>query len=282
MPRSRSSPASDRPACPVERLEQRRLAVVDVPRGADNHPAAALHLQLRRAAPATPRRRPVAAQVQPQGVVVDAPEHRNRQGSKRRRPARASDRPRSRFGRSGRRHQRRARQAAPPARLPLPIMPERRHRADASRPAPSACASAGCRRSAWARMWACARVSRRSARQALGRAGPGRGTAQHRFQRGQRQLVDRATHACSGFFLILRDQVLAADDQPGLRPAQQLVAAEGDDVGAVEPGAWGTVGFGRQAPAGQVHQACRCRGLRAAAGRVGAPVAPARPSAPGR
>ncbi len=32
---------------------------------------------------------------------------------------------------------------------------------------------------------------------------------------------------------MLRDQVLAADDEAGLRAAEQLVAGEGDEVGAV-------------------------------------------------
>ena len=36
-----------------------------------------------------------------------------------------------------------------------------------------------------------------------------------------------------GFLRMRCDQVLAPDDQPGLRAAEQLVAAEGDDVGAV-------------------------------------------------
>ena len=31
----------------------------------------------------------------------------------------------------------------------------------------------------------------------------------------------------------LRDQILAADDEAGLRTAEQLVAGEGDEVGAV-------------------------------------------------
>ena len=37
---------------------------------------------------------------------------------------------------------------------------------------------------------------------------------------------------CSGFRAIWRDQSRAADDQAGLRPAEQLVAAEGHEVGA--------------------------------------------------
>jgi hypothetical protein len=51
------------------------------------------------------------------------------------------------------------------------------------------------------------------------------------FQRGQRQLVERSARL-SGCLRIRRPGRLAADDQPGLRPAQQLVAAEGDQVGA--------------------------------------------------
>ena len=54
--------------------------------------------------------------------------------------------------------------------------------------------------------------------------------------------------------MILRDQVLAPDDQPGLRAAEQFVAAEGDDVRAIEQ-RLAHRRFGGQAPAGQVQQA---------------------------
>ena len=36
-----------------------------------------------------------------------------------------------------------------------------------------------------------------------------------------------------GFLLMPRDQILAADDEAGLRPAEQLVAGEGDEIGAL-------------------------------------------------
>jgi hypothetical protein len=54
---------------------------------------------------------------------------------------------------------------------------------------------------------------------------------QRGLQRGQRQLA----HAQRALHRELADAVhrrAAADDQPGLRAAQQLVAAEGDDVAA--------------------------------------------------
>jgi len=52
----------------------------------------------------------------------------------------------------------------------------------------------------------------------------------------------------SGFFLIFAISSLAADDQPGLGATEQLVAAEGDDIGAVAQGLLHS-GFFRQAPA---------------------------------
>ena len=58
---------------------------------------------------------------------------------------------------------------------------------------------------------------------------------ERRFQRRHADLVDpqRALHRVA---VDLRQQVLAADDEAGLRPAQQLVAGEGDEVGAVGDG----------------------------------------------
>ena len=55
---------------------------------------------------------------------------------------------------------------------------------------------------------------------------------QRRLERGEPHLVDaqRALHRVA---VDLRDQVLAADDEAGLRAAEQLVAGEGDEVGAV-------------------------------------------------
>jgi hypothetical protein len=54
---------------------------------------------------------------------------------------------------------------------------------------------------------------------------------QRRLERRQRQLAD-AQRALQRELADAVDGRLAADDQPGLRPAEQLVAAEGDDVAA--------------------------------------------------
>ncbi len=54
-------------------------------------------------------------------------------------------------------------------------------------------------------------------------------------------------------FLDPGNQVLATDDNPGLRPAQQFVAAEGDDIGTVGQRLTHR-GLGGQAPAGEVNR----------------------------
>ena len=75
---------------------------------------------------------------------------------------------------------------------------------------------------------------------------------QHRFERGQPDLVEpqRALQRVSGEPC---DEIGAADDEPGLRAAQQFVAAEGDEIGARRQ----RLGDGRlvrQAPALEIDQ----------------------------
>ena len=100
-----------------------------------------------------------------------------------------------------------------------------------SAPGSSAAASAGRTRSASARISAAGRASARivGSRSAR-RAGIGV-EAQGRFQRGQPHLVEaqRAFHRIARDAL---DQMPAADDEAGLRTAQELVAGEGDDIDA--------------------------------------------------
>ncbi len=55
--------------------------------------------------------------------------------------------------------------------------------------------------------------------------------AEHRVERRERQLVD-AQRALERILLEPANQVRAADDDAGLRSAEQLVAAERDEVGA--------------------------------------------------
>ena len=52
------------------------------------------------------------------------------------------------------------------------------------------------------------------------------------FERGEVELVD-AQRALQRMAAQLLDQVCASDDDAGLRAAEQLVAAEADEVGAV-------------------------------------------------
>ncbi|RZL93513.1 MAG: hypothetical protein EOP73_27610, partial [Variovorax sp.] len=75
---------------------------------------------------------------------------------------------------------------------------------------------------------------------------------QHRAQRRDGQLV-AAQRPLHRIFLDARDQVGAADDDAGLRPAQQLVAAEGDDARAFAQRI-GRRRLARQAEARQVGQ----------------------------
>lgn len=75
---------------------------------------------------------------------------------------------------------------------------------------------------------------------------------EHGFQRGEGELV-HPQGALEGGLLDAVDECLAAEDEPGLGAAEELVAAEGDDVGAVAQG-FLHGGFLGQAPAGEVHQ----------------------------
>ena len=54
---------------------------------------------------------------------------------------------------------------------------------------------------------------------------------QRRFERGEADLVD-AQRPLHRIALDARDQILAADDEAGLRAAQKLIAREGDEIGA--------------------------------------------------
>ena len=68
----------------------------------------------------------------------------------------------------------------------------------------------------------------------------------------------------------------------GLRAAEQLVAAEGDDVGAVAPGLSCGSRLVRQAPAREVDQRAAAQVARPAAGRARGPAGPARLRRPRR
>ena len=76
--------------------------------------------------------------------------------------------------------------------------------------------------------------------------------AQHGFERSQGELAD-AQRALQGVGLDFGNQLLAAHDQTGLRTTQQLVTAEGHQVGAGSNG-FAHRHFVRQAPWAQVHQ----------------------------
>ena len=111
-------------------------------------------------------------------------------------------------------------------------------------------------------------------------AARGAGRAQRGLQRGQRQLA-HAQRALHRELADAADGVLAADDQPGLRAAEQLVAAEGDDVAA------GGQLFLRQRLARQAvvrpgRSASRCPGRWPAAGRARGRWRRARPRRPRR
>ena len=69
-------------------------------------------------------------------------------------------------------------------------------------------------------------------RQALGEAVGVAVEAQRRLQRGEADLVD-AHGALHRVAVDQRHEIAAADDEAGLRSAKQLVAGEGDEVGAL-------------------------------------------------
>ena len=239
-------------------LDQRRLAVVDVAGGADDHGSFQCR-QLGDEARLVLRFQ--AAQVEMVGIVADMADDRLRQGAEGRFEceqgsarlfcARAKDQ-------RGRR-QPFDRQGAAADLAAARRDRDRRQRADGGLQ----------RRAAGVRPGRA--ISARRARQQAQRRQPLGQTirvavqAQRRFERRQRRLAD-AQGALQRVLLDLGDQVLAADDQPGLRAAEQLVAGEGDDVGA---GGQRLLRrrLGRQAVARRSRSACRCRDRRRRASR---------------
>ncbi len=190
------------------------------------------------------------AQVEPEGVVVDAPEDRNRQAAQRffklaqaaaaqalgllRTDAQGG------AGQTGHRLRAAADHAQGIGYCDLPALAEH----------------GGQRRGDAFGLGADLRLRAAEQAQAGEAFGQAVGVAievEHRFQRRKGQLVD-AQGALERVLLDLLDQRLAADDQPGLRAAEQLVAAEGDDVGAVAQRFLHRRLFG-QAPAREVEQA---------------------------
>ena len=144
-----------------------------------------------------------------------------------------------------------AARAAPPRAFPTPYRRVSRRPTAADRPARrrsrsgrwqastatgrsgQAARNAGSRRPAVARMSASGRVSRRSVgRRSASRSGSrySRNTAS---SAASRPLSSRSARF-SGLALTARDQVGAADDQPGLRTAEQLVAGKCHEIDAGE------------------------------------------------
>ena len=133
---------------------------------------------------------------------------------------------------------------------PLPIWLRVSTISTAATPASAAC-TAGSRRRASAPISAA--DARAGAPPAARRQPIGVGIEpQHRLERRQPDLVEpqRALQRVAGE---PRDQLGAADDEPGLRAAEQFVAAEGDEVGALRQ-RFGDGRLVRQAPALEVDQ----------------------------
>ena len=101
--------------------------------------------------------------------------------------------------------------------------------------------------------------------------------AQRSLERGQRHLVD-AQGAGHGVAAQLLDDRLFAKDNAGLRPAQQLVAAEGDRDRR-RTARFPARSVRRQDRRVSCRAACRCPGRRSAARRARGPAPPVRPSA---
>ena len=99
------------------------------------------------------------------------------------------------------------------------------------------------------------RAGRVSSRSAGSRAASRSGSAYSRntASSAASRILSRRSARFSGFFASARDQLGAADDKPGLRPAEQLVAAERHQIGA----GLQRLGDGRlvrQAPAFEIDQ----------------------------
>ena len=166
-----------------------------------------------------------------QRLLLDAADHRHRQLAQRsgqrvqraavpRVPPRADRKPGARHGSTG--------------SAPLPIWLRAVDRRSTAKPSPSA-ARQRRRRGARASASISALRPRQQAqrRQPLAPAGRDRDRAAASLRAPRAGILSTRSARFIGLRLIFCDQVLAADDEAGLRAAEQLVAGEGDEVGAV-------------------------------------------------
>ncbi|MNF69469.1 hypothetical protein D3C84_513540 [compost metagenome] len=130
-----------------------------------------------------------------------------------------SERPRKRLDVSGRRHSA-ALASLATGWLPLPIMPSA-GMALTLQPSPSTWASAGRKRSAWARISACGRVNRRR----LGKRSASRSGFRYKpntASRAARVILSTRSARLSGFFLILAINSLRPTINPACGPPSSL------------------------------------------------------------
>ena len=205
-----------------------------------------------------------AAQVEHDAAGLDAADHRDRQVAQPSAPAARPPCPTRCTGRSARP----ALGSSDTGSAPLPIWLLVSTMSTAAIPASAACDRRQQTLAPAPRSRAAGRASSRSAGSRCGQPVGVGVEPQHRLERRQPDLVE-AQRALQRVARERRDQIGAADDEPGLRAAQQLVAAEGDEVGA----GLQRLGDGRlvrQAPASRDRPACRCRDPRPAADRCSA------------
>ncbi len=249
-----------------ERLDQRGLAVVDVAGGADDHGAAStVELQLRQLIDELALVLQTA-QIEQERAVGDACRSPAPASARNAAASRSSAVPSPRPRLSG---------ASASAALgssstgsaPLPIWlwhgTTLTLRRTALPPAPPPAADAPAQRLDVGRRAREQAQRRQALRQPLRLAIE----PQHRFERGQRHLVHAQRALQVDCVLIFSIELGAPDDDAGLRPAEQLVAAEGDEIGAVRPAspAASAPSAGRS---GSGRPACRCPGPPRTAGRA--------------
>ena len=259
---------------PGQRAHQRGLAVVDMAGGGEDHRA-----DDAQAASCCDEIRLVleAAQVEDDAAAL-------RSGRSPGPASRASAAPALR-----QRRRRRRRPASAPARRSAAATPAaRRCRSGCwsrrSRPSAvpsSARATAGSSRCAERRDLVARAASAAAAPAAAPRAGRDRRRAAAPLRARRAGSCRAAARASAGFCASCAISSARPTIEPGLRAAEQLVAAEGDEVGA-RPSAPRRRSARAAGPSARDRPACRCRDPRQTARRARAPARRAAPSAPRR
>ena len=246
-----------------QRPDQAGLAVVDVARGGDDHGAASLRLRSASGASCATDRSSASRQRRSSSSAPsrDAADDRHRQARAARRPAlRRAPAPRSPAGARAPRSA-----ASSTGSAPLPIWL-------AQSTASTTCAAER-RRKRGAGAAPRARSRRPAARAGAApagarRAGPGRDRARSIASSAASVILSTRSARFSGFLRMRATRSARPTMMPGLRAAEQLVAAEGDEIGAVARSPRATVGSCGRPQRAEIDAACRCRDRRRTARRA--------------